>query len=296
MKIKSPAKINLFLKLLEKKSDGFHELESLFAFLDLTDDLEVKKSDKFKLEISGEFAEFLDPKKNLFTKILDFFVSEFHIDKNLHIKIQKNIPVAAGLGGGSSNAACFMKILNEIFSLNLSKIELQKISLNFGSDIAFFFENHTSIIRGRGEKIKNFLSFNPILTLLINPKIELSTKEIYEKFDGKFSTEISNEKIEKTAIFDLIKNLPNDLEKPAIATLPLISEILSELRNFGADFAKMSGSGATCFGTFSDEETLESARKNLAEKFPKFFVKKAKILCNHPSTTALRRRSPSKAL
>lgn len=278
MKIKSPAKINLFLKLLKKRSDGFHELESLFAFLDLADDLEVIKSDQFKLEISGEFAEFLDTKKNLFTKILDFFVSEFHIDKNLHIKIRKNIPIAAGLGGGSSNAAYFMKILNEIFSLNLSKEKLQEISLNFGSDIPFFFEDQASIIRGRGEKIKDFPSFNPIPTLLINPKIELSTKEIYEKFGGKFSTEISDEEIEKTAIFDLIKNLPNDLEKPAIATLPLISEILSELKNFGADFAKMSGSGATCFGIFSDEETLKSARKNLTEKFPGFFVKKAKIL------------------
>lgn len=285
MKIKSPAKINLFLKLLGKRSDGFHDLESLFAFLDLADDLEVKKSDEFKLEISGEFAEFLDPKKNLFTKILDFFVSEFHIEKNLHIKIQKNIPVAAGLGGGSSNAAFFMMALNQIFSLNLTKKNLQKISLNFGSDIAFFFENQASIIRGRGEKIKNFPSFNPIPILLINPKIELSTKEIYEKFSVmlnsskcNFSTKIADEEIEKIPVLDLIKNFPNDLEKPAITTITTISKILSELKNYGADFSKMSGSGATCFGIFSDEEKLKSAEKNLTKKFPKFFVKKAKIL------------------
>lgn len=133
-----PAKINLFLKVTGKRNDGYHELESLLAFLDLADVLEVKKNAEFELEIDGEFAEFLDQKNNLFTKIIDFFVAEFHIEKNLHIKITKNIPVGGGLGGGSSNAAYFMKALNEIFSLQLSKEKLQEISLNFGSDIAFF--------------------------------------------------------------------------------------------------------------------------------------------------------------
>ncbi len=231
LKIKSPAKINLFLKLIRKRVDGFHDLESLFAFLDLADDLEVKKTGEFKLEVSGEFAQLLDPKKNLFTKILDFFAEEFHIEKNLHIRIKKNIPISAGLGGGSSNAANFMKILNDIFGLNLSKNDLQKISLKFGSDIPFFFENQASVIRGRGEKIKNFPNFDPIPALLINPKIELSTKEIFTKFDGKFSAEISDKEIEKNDVFSLIKNFPNYLEQPAIAILPIILKILSELKN-----------------------------------------------------------------
>ena len=165
-----PAKINLFLKLLGKRSDGYHKLESLFAFLDLFDELEVKKNDEFKLEITGEFAEFIDPQNNLFTKILNFFTNNFDITKNLHIKITKNIPIGAGLGGGSSNAASFMKALNEICSLNLSKTELQKISLNFGSDIAFFFEDKASIIKGRGELIENFSKFPAITILLINPQ------------------------------------------------------------------------------------------------------------------------------
>ncbi len=148
-KIKCPAKINLFLNIINKRPDGFHELQSLITKIDLFDELAVEKSTKFSLEINGEFAEFIEIHNNLFTKILDYFVKDFHIDSNLKITLQKNIPVGAGLGGGSSNGAYFIKILNEIFALKLSKIEMQKISLNFGSDIAFFFENEVCLMGGR---------------------------------------------------------------------------------------------------------------------------------------------------
>lgn len=272
-----PAKINLFLKLTGKRLDGYHELESLFAFLDLADELEVKKSSEFKLEITGEFAKEIDPKNNLFTKILDFFVSEFGITKNLNINITKNIPVGAGLGGGSSDAAYFLHALNEIFCLNLSLTQLQKISLNFGSDISFLLQNHAAIVKGRGEEIVQFPEFSTIPALLINPRISVSTKKIFTNFDGKFSEKISTNKLLRTEVSDLLK-LPNDLEKPAIASLPTIAQILSELKNSGAKFSKMSGSGASCFAIFSDEKNLNIAAKNLTKKFPKFFVKKVKIL------------------
>lgn len=283
MHLHSPAKINLFLKVLGKRSDGFHELESLIAFLDLHDELWVEKSAEFSLEISGEFAQFVDLKNNLFTQILNYFSDNFGIAKNLKITVIKNIPVGGGLGGGSSNAALFMKCLNEIFALNLSKTELQKISLNFGSDIAFFFEERASIIKGRGEIIENFHAFSPLNAILINPKIHLSTKEVFNKFGTNFSAEIPTEKLMKMEIFELIKSLPNDLEKPAIATVGDIAVILDELRKNGADFAEMSGSGASCFGIFLDENDLNKAEENLQKKFPQFFVKRAKILSEFDS-------------
>jgi len=278
MNLKSPAKINLFLKVVGKRPDGFHALESLFAFLDLQDDLSVEKSEKFSLEISGEFAQLVDLENNLFTKILDYFTQEFAVSKNLKIKVVKNIPVGGGLGGGSSNAASFMKCLNEIYALNLSKNDLQKISLNFGSDIAFFFEPCASIIKGRGEIIENFREFKPLSVLLVNPKIHLSTKEVFAKLNRNYSAEIPTKKLLETDILELIKSLPNDLEKPAIALVPVIGEILEMLKKNGAELVKMSGSGATCFGIFGDAEKLQSAQKNIAEIFPQFFVKRAKIL------------------
>jgi len=271
-----PAKINLFLKVVGKRADGFHELQSLFVFTDLADELTVELSDDFSLEITGEFAGFVDPKNNLFTKILDFFTSEFGVNKNLKIQVVKNIPVGAGLGGGSSNAAFFIKAINEIFVLNLSKKKMQEISLKFGSDIAFFFEERASIVLGRGEILENFSEFEPISALLIHPKISLSTREIFQLFGGNFSEKIDEKKLKKMAIEDFL-NLPNDLEKPAIAALPIIQEIISELKNSGADFAKMSGSGSACFGVFSDQQKLKSAEKNLSKKYPQFFTKKISI-------------------
>ncbi len=277
IKYKCPAKINLFLKITEKRADGYHQLESLFAFLDLVDELSMQESKNFILEIGGEFGELVDQKENLFTKILDYFASEFSISKNLKIKITKNIPVGAGLGGGSSDAAYFMHGLNEIFELDLSLAELQKISLKFGSDIFFLLGNKAAIVKGRGEIIEEFPQFSSIPALLINPKISVSTKEIFNKFDGNFSKEIPTKDLLKKDIFDLIENFPNDMEKPAISTLPLIYEIIENLKNSGAKIAKMSGSGATCFGIFENEKKLDLAQKILTKKFPNFFIKKSQI-------------------
>ena len=271
-----PAKINLFLKVVGKRADGFHELESLFALTDLFDELSVEVSDNFSLEISGEFARFVDQRNNLFVKILDFFSREFDVPKNLKIKIAKNIPVGSGLGGGSSNAAYFIKALNEIFLLNLDKKALQEISLKFGSDIAFFFEDNASIVTGRGEMIENFSEFSPIMALLIHPKIGLSTKVVFQKLAGNFSQKITESKLRKMLIEDLL-SLPNDLEQPAIATLFVIKEIIDQLKESGANFAKMSGSGSACFGVFFDGEKLTQAEAKCAKKFPNFFLKKITI-------------------
>ena len=177
-----------------------------------------------------------------------------------------------------------MRALNEIFALNLSTQALQKISLNFGSDIAFLLQNQAAIIRGRGEIITPYPEFEAIAALLINPKIEVSTKEIFEKFGNNFSARIADEELKKRDVFDLITNLPNDMEKPAISSLAVISDILNQLKNCNATIAKMSGSGASCFGIFEDEKSLKLAQKFFAEKFPGFFLKQVEILSKFSAT------------
>ena len=275
--MRSPAKINLSLKITGKNNQGYHELESLFAFLDLSDDLEVKLSHNFKLEINGKFSHLIDQENNLFTQILDYFSQEFSISKNLHIKLEKNIPVGAGLGGGSSNAAYFMKALNDIFNLKLSKIQLQKISLNFGSDIAFFFEDQASIIKGRGEIINNYPEFKDFSILLINPKITLSTKEVFENFNNSFSDKTPSNILLKANLKDLTK-IKNDLENSSIKIEPIIKTILDNLISEKARLAKMSGSGSTCFGIFDNDKDLETAKINLRKKFPNFFIQRVKVI------------------
>jgi len=278
MKQKSYAKINLFLKLTGKRPDGYHELESLFAFLDLADSLEVNLNEKFDFIIDGEFAGEVSVEQNIITKILDFFVDNFQVSRNLKIHLTKNIPVGAGLGGGSSNGAYFMKALNNIFSLGLTKEELQKISLKFGSDTAFFFEDRASIVKGRGDLIENYNNFDEISALLINPKINLSTKEVFAKFDDHFSEKTSTQNLLEKDVFDLINNFSNDLTNPAIAILSAIENILSQLKNQQAKIAKMSGSGASCFAIFDDQNQLNLAEQNLRKLFPKYFIKQVKIL------------------
>lgn len=274
---KCPAKINLFLKVVGIRNDGYRELESLFAFVNLFDVLRVEKSTKFSLQISGEFAHLLDVKNNLLTEILDFFSREFGVEKNLKIYLEKNIPIGAGLGGGSSDAAYFMMALNEIFALGLDKKNLQKISLNFGSDIAFFFEKTASLIRGRGEVIQPFPAFEPLNALLVNPKINLSTNQVFAKCENVFSEKISDEKLLKSDALKLIKDLPNDLMQPAIELAPMIAEILRKLKESGAEIAKMSGSGSTCFGIFANDLARKKAKENFKKTFPNFLVKEVKI-------------------
>ena len=280
-KINCPAKINLFLNITNKRPDGFHELQSLVTKINLFDELSVEKSTKFSLEIDGEFANFIDINDNLFIKIFNYFVKNFHIDNNLKIILQKNIPVGAGLGGGSSNGAYFIKILNEIFYLKLSKKAMQKISLNFGSDIAFFFENGPCLMSGRGEFLSPIPQFKNNLKklkiLLINPKIHLSTKEIFQDFaqkNYKFS-EIFSEKIFlKKSLQEILTIFNNDLEETAITKEPMISEILQNLRKFSPICAKMSGSGSSCFAIFDDEKNLQKNYEFFIQNFPDFFVKK----------------------
>ena len=280
-KINCPAKINLFLNITNKRPDGFHELQSLVTKINLFDELSVEKSTKFSLEIDGEFANFIDINDNLFIKIFNYFVKNFHIDNNVKIILQKNIPVGAGLGGGSSNGAYFIKILNEIFYLKLSKKTMQKISLNFGSDIAFFFENGPCLMSGRGEFLSPIPQFKNNLKklkiLLINPKIHLSTKEIFQDFaqkNYKFS-EIFSEKIFlKKSLQEILTIFNNDLEETAITKEPMISEILQNLRKFSPICAKMSGSGSSCFAIFDDEKNLQKNYEFFIQNFPDFFVKK----------------------
>lgn len=285
--IRCPAKINLFLKLVGKRADGYHDLESLFGFLDIYDELRIELLDQNNAQINvkadGEFGGFVDINDNLFIKIWQFFCKNYPISQDISVKITKNIPVGAGLGGGSSDAAFFMMQLNKIFELELKKEELQDISLNFGSDIAFFFENNASIVKGRGEKIENFSNFNDIPVLLVNPGIFLSTKAVFDEFDGNFSDKISNEEIQQRDIMNLIQHLKNDTTKAAIELAPVVAEVLEEMQNNQAQIAKMSGTGSTCFAIFDNLQQLQVAKDAISQKFPNFWIKQTKILADYGS-------------
>jgi len=279
IKRQCPAKINIFLKVVGKRADGYHELESLITLIDLYDILEVAQSTDFKMEIDGEFAKLVDPTNNLLTKILDYFALHFKVSKNLNIKLTKNILVGAGLGGGSSDAATFLQILNEIYALNLTTKELQDISLIFGSDISFFLAQEPAIIRGRGEIVLKYQKFPAIPVLLVSPNIAVSTKEVFSRFKGELASKHSNITLLQSNILDMME-FENDLEAAAIEVCPEIATVINILKENQARLVKMSGSGSACFAIFNNSGNIQKTASFIEQNFPHFFAKPIKIITN----------------
>lgn len=246
MKLRSNAKINLSLVITGRRDDGYHTLFSLFAPLSLHDIITIEES--AKTEIISEI------KDNIVLKLVNFLKDEFKIDRNVAINIQKKIPVGAGLGGGSSNAAFVLNALDQLWKLNLTESEKLEIALKFGADVPFFLVNKPSIVSGIGEEIEPLQKLGLELPiLLVNPNIHVSTKEVFELGNFEFDEEDGDD---ETGLFFG----RNDLIDNAIEVAPEIGDLLDSLEDQkGVDLVSMSGSGATCYAIFENKEDLTNA-------------------------------------
>lgn len=259
--IKSPAKINFGLNIVEKREDGFHNIETIFYPLELADTITFDKSTGFSFESSLKSLE--TDSSNLIIRALRMI--EKHIGRNLNvdIKLEKTIPLGAGLGGGSSNAAHTLLSLNELFELNIHHNIIKEMALNLGSDVPFFLKPIPSFATSRGEVLEAIdFEFNKSL-LLINPGIHISTKWAYDNISVKKPIKSLIDIVKtKFASFDKFENLiVNDFEKIALASYPQLISLKALLYELGAEFALMSGSGSTFFAIFSDSEKAEAAQK-----------------------------------
>jgi 4-diphosphocytidyl-2-C-methyl-D-erythritol kinase len=273
MNVRSPAKLNLFLHVYGREQ-GFHMLNSALAFLDLHDEIEFQKSEEFIITISGKYANSIDLKDNIFTTINDYFRQKFNITANLNIKLVKNIPVGAGLGGGSSNGAKLIEFFNKQYNLQLNPAQLQEISFNFGSDIAFFLQNKASFIKKRGEVAQEVKKFNPIDIILILPDFELYTAKVFGNFDEKFNNKEVNINLD---LEQLMRSCGNDLLGAAFKTNNKLKEIYDIANNIdGIELVRMSGSGSTIFAVAKDGK-IDLAIKYLTEKLPECAILKNSI-------------------
>lgn len=248
------AKINIGLSIIEKRSDGFHELESIMMPISLFDILEITKSTDFEFIQTGLAVEG-NSENNLCVKAFRLMESNFEIGQ-VRIHLRKQIPMGAGLGGGSSDATFVLKGLNELFQLNLSVGELQELAAQLGSDCAFFVENSSQFAKGRGEILENFpLELNDKYIKIINPGIHISTSEAFAnvamsgKRNGLLTVSESNISEWENVVF-------NDFETHLFVKYPELLEIKNQLYKEGAVFASMSGSGSTLFGIFEAEPRL----------------------------------------
>ena len=284
----SYAKINLYLEIAGARADGYHDLDSLMAPIDIYDEISVVENDELILQITGENAQFLqqDWSKNIIIKAINLLAEKFNFTPKIKITLKKNIPIAAGLGGGSSNAATILELVNQFYNLGASEEDLLKIGLKLGADVPFFVKNKMAFASGVGEILQeaNFDCKNQHI-LLINPNEKLLTAEVFANFDKKLQKAPQWAKNETGLLgrnlVDFIKNRRNDLESAAIKMEPRIADILQQLKKQqNCHIARMSGSGASCFGIFGQKEDLDVAYLRLKNYFPNYYLQKTKIINN----------------
>ena len=245
------AKINLGLNVLYKRADGFHELESVFYPVNIFDSLEILDAKELKFSVYGIDIPG-DANDNLCIKAFKLLQAEHNID-NVHIHLLKNIPFGAGLGGGSSDAAVVLKMLNKKFDLNLSIEQLENYAAQLGSDCAFFIKNSAQLASGRGEILKPVdLDLSKKSFLLIKPNFGISTKEAFSGLSPKLSNQDLVEVL-KSPVESWRGVVKNDFELSLFPKFPVLEKIKNDLYHFGAKYASMSGSGSTMFGIFEPE-------------------------------------------
>ena len=266
MKILSPAKINLFLQVTGKRPDGYHELFSLMCCVNLCDTISLQFGlESIRIETSHPQGP-LDG-TNLAHRAATVFFETLNITDGLKITIDKSIPVAAGLGGGSSNAASVLKGLNQHYGHPLSQKQMMSMGLVLGADVPFFLFGKPAFASGIGEKLKAYpgrLSFHIVI---VCPGFEVSTAEVFQNLNlGLTNCEKKIKEPFLTKIdFDPRLHLCNDLESVTALEYPVITSIKEQLLNRGALGALMSGSGPTVFGLFSDSHTAENAKQAIGE-------------------------------
>lgn len=278
IRLRAPAKLNLYLRVLGRRPDGYHELETLVERIDLADEL------TFTPQARGLTVTCDDPTldcgpSNLVTKAASLLQQTFRVSDGAAIHLAKRIPIAAGLGGGSSDAAATLLGLTRLWNLRRSPEQLMELAAQVGSDAPLFLSIHSPFVvgRGRGERCEPLAGpFPPLWHVLVVPPERLSTKEIYDGFDRRervltepaASLSMCLHALRNGSLGELAKGLFNDLEPEAIRRCPVITEIRTHLRTSGCPGVSVSGSGSAVFGLCEDAEHARRAAATLSSSAP----------------------------
>ena len=270
MKVKTFAKINLCLDVLRRKENGYHEVEMVMTNVDIADVLEIKKLEEKKILLKSDNKELAMDETNLIHKAVVMLQKEVKKEFGVEIVLEKNIPMEAGMAGGSADAAATLKAVNELFDLNISEERLLEIGANLGADIPFCIMGGTVLASGIGEKLKRLKPLPRIKLLIVKPKAGLSTRKVYESLDieglnktgfkhrdvREMVSIIESDKNDKEKIDEIAKSLNNILEVPSIRLLPFIFDIKKIMMENNCLGALMSGSGTAIFGIYENDEDI----------------------------------------
>ncbi len=274
----APAKLNLFLHVTGKRSDGYHTLESLIAFTPhLSDQLTFHLAPTLSLVITGPCAGNVSAdSKNLVLRAAEALLKKSGLKKGASITLEKHIPVGAGLGGGSADAATTLHALNRLWEMNFTMETLMKLALELGADVPACLMGKPAWIRGIGEKITPCRQFPALHALLVNPCIPLATSAVFGQGFSLFSESIKapdNAFPDVDSLYHFLTGTHNDLAGTALRLMPAITHALTALETLDdCRLARMSGSGATCFGLFDDAATLTRAADTLREMLPEWWI------------------------
>ncbi|MDN6004257.1 MULTISPECIES: 4-(cytidine 5'-diphospho)-2-C-methyl-D-erythritol kinase [Enterococcus] len=248
---KAPAKINLGLDILGKRPDGLHELAMVMASIDLADRLYLEEIPENKIIIETNKAFLPTDKKNHVYEALELVKERFNIDKGLRVKIHKEIPVAAGLGGGSTDSAAALRAVNRLWNLGLSIEELAALGAEVGSDVPYCVYGQTSLVEGFGEKVTPIAPMPQCWVVVVKPRMSVSTRTIFAKIvmEDLYHPDIEAlvSAIEENDYQKMTENLGNSMEVVTIKKHPVIQQLKDRMLKYGADAAMMSGSGPTVY-------------------------------------------------
>ncbi len=268
--VNANAKINWFLHVLSKREDGYHDILSLMQCITLSDSLTFEDSASLELVTAAPVP--LD--RNLVYRAMTLLKEVTGFSGGARVTLLKDIPLAAGLGGGSSDAASALAGLNRLWGLNLTEDDLAGLGERLGSDVPFFFKRPVAFVEGKGEIVSPLEMVRSYPVVLVKPPIEVSSEWAYEELDktssaaGELTGESNNIKLFCQALekgdFSLLPSVwRNDLEIPVVSRFPVIGEIKDALRGMGALFSSMSGSGPTVFGVFESEAKADEASERM---------------------------------
>ncbi|TFB21042.1 4-(cytidine 5'-diphospho)-2-C-methyl-D-erythritol kinase [Filobacillus milosensis] len=264
---KAPAKINLTLDVLHKRDDGYHEVEMVMTTIDLADRLSFEVMNSNRVEIASENRFVPNDKRNLAFQAATLIKERFDIKQGVRIHLDKHIPVAAGLAGGSSDAAATLRGVNRLFNIGLSQEELQEIGAEIGSDVPFCVMGGTALAKGRGVELQPLSSPPACWVVLAKPSIGVSTKDIYSKVNleqlNHPNTQAMIEVLENHDFKGICKHLGNVLQPITSTMHHQVRQIIQRMNKAGGTGVLMSGSGPTVFSLVAKEEKAERIYNSL---------------------------------
>ena len=268
MRLRALAKINLGLDVVGKRADGYHEVRMLMQTIQMYDVLEIGKKEKPGITLTSNIPYIPTDERNLVYKAAKMLMDEFHVEEGLNMKLEKFIPVAAGMAGGSSDAAAAFVGVNRLFELGLSEEELMKRAVKVGADVPYCIMRGTALAEGIGEKLSSLPPMVKCPVLIAKPAVSVSTKFVYQNLKlneqtphpdiDALITDIRNSDLD-----NICADMGNVLETVTIPNYPVIAQIKEQMLKSGAKASMMSGSGPTVFGLFGDEETARRARAEM---------------------------------